>query len=117
MLADGEAFGMSEASLANLRAALFAGSTIDEQDGVWPENWTAVLAFLAVSSQWRVTSIGGGGGGFAPVIPARPLFIGLDYSAAKVGLEAEGFVITPDLWRSLRCIEAEACAAINEAIS
>jgi hypothetical protein len=34
--------------------------------------------------------------------------IGLDYAAARAGLEAEGIEVTPEVWRDLRAIEAGA---------
>jgi len=103
---------MDEQSLANLREALRV-QTEDEHDGVWSENWDTVYAFATVGSQWRVVAIGGGGGGFAPALPSRPFFIGLDYSAVKIALDAEQIVITKELWIGLRIMEAEACAALN----
>lgn len=60
-------------------------------------------AFLAVSTQWR--AVGGLG-------PAR--FIGLDYAAARTGLDAEGIEVTPALWADLRLIELGALEALNE---
>jgi hypothetical protein len=75
-----------------------------------------VQAFLCVSTQWRMSSAGGGGvagmGGGA-VLPIRPLWIGLDYAAVRVALEAEGIAITTELWRGLRIMEDEACATLN----
>ncbi|MFN3971243.1 MAG: DUF1799 domain-containing protein [Gemmobacter sp.] len=61
---------------------------------VWRGHTAAVRAFLAVSTQWRV-----GGAG---------VVIGLDYAAARAGLEAEGTTVTPEVWRDLRAIEAGA---------
>lgn len=62
--------------------------------GLWPGQEGAVLAFHAVATQWRV-----GPSGKAT---------GLDYAAARAGLEAEGIAVTPDDWRGLRAIEAGA---------
>lgn len=108
MLDAAQNFQMDAGSIAALRTVL--GVTPD--DGtceVWASNWPVVEAFLAVSSQWRVTSIGGG---MAPVLP---VYVGLDYSAARVGLDAAGIEVTPVLWSGLRVMEAAACAALNEA--
>ena len=107
MLADARRFGMDEPSLAQLGAAMRAPR--DEGDGVWPENWDIVMAFLAVSSQWRTASVGGG------MSPASLVFVGLDYGAVRAGLEAEQIAITPALWRGLRVMENAATAALNEA--
>jgi len=113
---DARRFGMDAVSLANLQATLSPVADPGEQ-GVWPDNWEIVQAFLAVCLQWRVVNRGGGGfasafgGSIAPVLP---LFIGLDYSAVRAGLDAEGIKVTPELWRGLRVMEAEACTALNE---
>jgi uncharacterized protein DUF1799 len=109
---------MDAQSLAHLVQTLSAPTPIGgDQEGLWPENASTVVAFLAVSLQWRVVSRGGGGfssvfgGSIAPVVP---MFIGLDYSAVRAGLDAEGIEVTPELWRGLRVMEAEACAVLNE---
>lgn len=75
------------------------------QDGteVWRENWDTVCAFAAVLTQWRIAPLGQGG--FR--------YLGLDYSGVRAGLEAEAIALTPDLWRGLRTMEAEACALLN----
>lgn len=101
-------FEMDAESIAALRAVLDA-TPDDGTCEVWECNWPIVEAFLAVSSQWRMTSIGGG---MAPVLP---VYVGLDYSAARVGLDAAGIEVTPGLWSGLRVMEAAACAALNEA--
>jgi hypothetical protein len=111
---------MDAVSLAHLREALrvdTAEGASSEFDGIWPENRAIVEAFLAVSLQWRVSAHGGGGmvspaGG--AIMPIVPLFIGLDYAAVRAGLDAEGIVVTPELWRGLRTMEAAAAAALNE---
>lgn len=66
-----------------------------------------VSAFLSVETQWRTVAIGGG---FAP---SRLLWLGLDYTAVRAGLEAEGFAVTPELWRDLRLMEAAALSELN----
>lgn len=99
---------MDEKSLAALRDMLDAPGTHGDGDTVWAENWPTVEAFLAVSSQWRVVAIGGG------MAPAMPVYIGLDYAAARVGLDAAGIAVTPELWTGLRVMEAAACSALNE---
>jgi len=102
---------MDAQSLAHLAAALDAlwdASTGGDDDGVWPENLETVRAFLAVTTQFRVVSVGGG---FAP---SRLVTMGLDYAGVRAGLDAEGFAITPELWRDLREMEGAAVAALNE---
>lgn len=111
--------GMDAESLRHLTEALGADAdTGVEFDGVWRENVPVVEAFLAVSGQWRVTSRGGGGT-FAPmaggiILPIVPVFIGLDYAAVRVGLDAEGIAVTPELWRGVRAMEQAAVKALNE---
>lgn len=120
MISGMQAAGMDAASLANLREALGnsqPGHGSDEFDGLWREHVPVVDAFLAVSSQWRTASAGAGGmitpaGGV--IAPNALVFIGLDYAAVRVGLDAEGIVVTPELWRDLRTIEAAAASALNE---
>jgi hypothetical protein len=119
---DARRSGMDPQSLANLRETLDAPSSPAADDefgfeGVWPANVAIVEAFLAVSTQFRVTSIGGGGFagmGGALIEPVKPLAMGLDYSAVRVCLDALGVAVTPDLWRGLQVMEVAACAALNE---
>ena len=40
--------------------------------------------------------------------------IGLDYTAVRIGLRAQGIALDPDGWRQLRQIEAGALDAMNE---
>lgn len=57
---------------------------------VWPENWPAWEAFLAVQTQWASGFNG---------------FTGLDYSRVRAGLRAAGIRVTKDLWQKLQYIE------------
>ena len=63
----------------------------------------AAEAFLAVSGQWRLLAPFGG----------KPVFLGLDATAAETNLRLSGVEITPLLWRQLRLIEEGAKAALN----
>lgn len=75
----------------------------DRFDGLWPWHVDAFLAFKEVSTQWRaVAGLGG------------MVVIGLDYTAARNGLEMAGRDITPALWQELTAIEAGAVAAFAE---
>lgn len=69
-----------------------------EPDGtdVWPDNWLAVQAFAALSTQWR---LGPGG-----------QLVGLDYGAIPPTLELLGIERAewPDVFAGLRVMEAEA---------
>lgn len=76
-------------------------------DGLWPEHAAAFEAFLAVSTQWRTTQIGGG------MAPVRTIYVGLDYAAVRAGLDGFGIAQSPTLWQSLRIIEAAARDALN----
>lgn len=106
---DARAFGMDDRQLGNLAETLRGQLTPDaEHIGIWPENAETVRAFLCVATQWRVVALGGG---FAP---SRMLVVGLDYAAARVALDAAMVAVTPELWRGLQTMEAEATAALNE---
>lgn len=107
MLDDARRFNFAPELLTEISEAL-SQTAIEEQDGVWPDNWPIVQAFLAVATQWRVATIGGG------MAPALPILIGLDYAAVRVALDAEAIGVTPELWRGLRVMEDEAVKATNE---
>lgn len=76
----------------------------DPELGVWPENAAAIRAWLIVAGQMRIIS--GGMGGAA--------YLGLDYAAARDGLELAGVALTPDDWARVRIIEASATEALNQ---
>ncbi|MGL5166633.1 MAG: DUF1799 domain-containing protein [Afipia sp.] len=116
---DARRFDMDARSLANLDAALNASVAVAEDyEGLWLEHVPIVEAFLNVASQWRVASLSSGAssiaGGFSS---SRLIFVGLDYSAVRVALDAEGIAITRELWAGLRTMEFAAIAALNEAQS
>lgn len=107
---------MDPTSVARLQAALAAGATrSDEYAGLWPEHVPIVNAFMLVSSQWRVASVGSGmmspAGG---VSSSRLVFIGLDYAAVRIALDAEEIEITRDLWGGIRAMEIAAIEVLNE---
>lgn len=54
-------------------------------------------------SQWRAL----------PQFGARPVWLGLDYSAAEAGLRLAGIAVTPELWADVREIEQGALEALN----
>jgi hypothetical protein len=60
------------------------------------------MAFLAVATQWRVVA---GATGF--------IVTGLDYAAARAGMEGDGIEVTPRLWGDVRIIEAGALQEFN----
>lgn len=75
----------------------------DHDGGVWPENEAAVRAYLAVSSQWRTTSLG----------EAGVHWLGLDYTAVRAGFRLAAVKMAPDLWDQVRLVEAGARDALN----
>ncbi|NCP19071.1 MAG: DUF1799 domain-containing protein [Erythrobacter sp.] len=72
--------------------------------GIWPENWDIVMAFCAISSQWRTEALGRG----------RVLYVGLDYAGVQVGLSMAGLSLGPAQWQGVQVMEAAAIAALNE---
>ncbi len=64
----------------------------------------AVYAFLHISTQFRVVCPGDG----------RVLRSGLDYTAARAGLDLAGVAVTPELWFDIQMIEAGAIEAGHE---
>lgn len=74
---------------------------------VWEENWPVVEAFLFVSTQWRLATVGGAMG------PQMIYWIGLDYTSVKAGLEGAGITATPEIWHGLRIMEAAARKVLN----
>ena len=97
-VADAEAQGLPELAERLRRAA-------SQQSGfkVWRRNWGTLLAFLAVSSQWKTVATATG----------AVYWQGLDYTAALAGLNAEGFKVTPGLWKGVRVMERAARDALN----
>ena len=71
--------------------------------GVWRQNWDIVLAFLSVSTQWRVSALASG----------SVYWVGLDYAGATAGLGAAGVAVTPQLWAGVRTMERAARDALN----
>jgi hypothetical protein len=65
-----------------------------------------VRAFEASMTQWRTAPIGAAG-------TVKVVWLGLDYCAAKVAIEALGLALTGELFAGLRVMELEARAALN----
>lgn len=70
---------------------------------MWRQNWDIVAAFLLVATQWRLIALANGG----------TYWLGLDYSAVKIGHDGAGISLTPPQWRGLRTMEAAARDALN----
>lgn len=77
--------------------------TEDKGFGVWRQNWDALQAFLAVASQWRTCAMATG----------QVYWQGLDYAAARAGLDLAGIEPTPAIWDDVRVMEREARDALN----
>jgi Phage related hypothetical protein (DUF1799) len=90
---------MSEEEIAEISETLTPGL---HGDGIWPDNVEIVEAFLAAASQWRAVGTNVG-----------LIFLGLDYAAARVGIELAGIAVTPELWAGVRLMEAEARYTLN----
>jgi hypothetical protein len=71
--------------------------------GVWRVNMPVVDAFLEVASQWRTAALADG----------RVLWLGLDYTAVRAGLEGAGIALTSTQWRGLGVIERAAASVLN----
>lgn len=48
-----------------------------------------------------------------PVFGGRPVFLGLDHTAAEAGLRLAGIEVTPELWADIRTVEEGAKEALN----
>lgn len=98
---DARVFGADEETVALIEEAERGGT--DGEIEVWAQHWDIVVAFCAVFSQWRVVALAAG-----------PLhYIGLDYTAARAGLDAAGIAVTPRLWDGIRTMESAARQAMN----
>ena len=73
----------------------------DGDEGVWPENEGAVLAFLAICTQFR----------FVSHFDGSLQRTGLDDPAVEVGLRQAGVAVTPELWQSIQMIESGVLSA------
>ncbi len=77
-----------------------------EDDGLWPEHLPAWTAWCAVSGQWRTQAL-------SSLEATRLLWLGLDYTAARAGLDLAGIEMTPGLWAEVRDIESGAIEELN----
>jgi hypothetical protein len=90
---------------ARLGVTIETNGEVEEQTeeiAVWPENWTSLVAWLSIDTQWRVTST-----------MRQLVYIGLDYTAVKAVLDAEGH--GPGIFADIRMMEAAALPHLNEA--
>lgn len=81
-----------------------------EGTALWDLHLPAWCAWQQVCGQWRTLT---------PTVSAmgtsqtRVIWLGLDYTAARAGLEMAGVEITPDLWAEVRAIETGAIEELN----
>lgn len=97
---------MPAEEIEQLQAYLAARNADSSFAGVWPENYAAVDAFLAVASQWRTA---------VTVEKGRltTMWIGLDYAGAAIGWAARGIELTSDLLTGVQIMEMAARLALN----
>lgn len=98
--------GFTEEGIEQLRVALGCGPNTS---AIWRQNVPIVEAFLAVCTQWRVAPVGGG------MMPLSFVYLGLDYAAARAGIDFAGITVTSDVWAGVRFMESVACGALNGA--
>jgi len=98
-VADAEAFGFPAEVIEQLRQSGSANGKVE----IWPENWPIIHAYAAISTQWRTAPIGMG----------AYRYLGLDYTAAKAGLELAGITVTTDQWKGVRVMERAATIELN----
>lgn len=106
----------SEASIrpdiaAAIKSAAFFGLTLEldlpeQVAGLWLEHLPAWQAWCEISGQWRTIALSTEAG-------ARVVWVGLDYAAAKYGLEMAGISVTPACWAEVRLIEEGATEELN----
>lgn len=70
---------------------------------VWPDNMSIVHLFLTIATQWRVASLTDG----------RLHWLGLDYAAARAGLDLAGATASAAQWAGVQVMERAAAAALN----
>ncbi|KJZ21823.1 DUF1799 domain-containing protein [Epibacterium sp. DP7N7-1] len=87
-----------------LRLNTAASAKDQDKAAIWGCNRPALLAFLAIQTQWRVLAQADG----------SRFWVGLDYAAAEPAFRLEGLTLTPTDWVGLRIIEDAARTALNE---
>ena len=73
---------------------------------LWVEHLPAWQAWCAISGQWRTAEL-------STSEEARVVWLGLDYTAARAGLDLAGITMTPDVWDDVRAIETAAIEEMN----
>lgn len=87
----------AEAASFGLTVAEASGEPL----GVWPDNWTAVNVFIAMSTQWRSGGMGA---------------TGLDYNALPAVMRLSGVKPgeRPDVFESIRILEDAALESMRK---
>ena len=77
-----------------------------ESFAVWPENWSALAVFVALSTQWTFTAPGLG----------APSPLGLHYPSVPVVMDMQGVppLERADTFWAVQVLEAEAIRAMRE---
>lgn len=96
---DAHAFGFPAEVIEQLEQMAAPAQRLE----IWPENWPIVQAFTAIATQWRTAPLGLGG----------YRYLGLDYTAAKAGLELAGITLAADQWKGVRMMERAATIELN----
>lgn len=73
---------------------------------IWEEHIPAWRAWCAVSGQLRGLAL-------STMEAAKIIWQGLDYTAAKAGLDLAGIEVSPSVWDEVRTIEAAAVEELN----
>lgn len=82
-------------------AAIEAAERQEDMDvAIWPENWTSVLAFSDVMSQWHQLAMPNG----------KVRYTGLNYAGVRARLDTR---LTDELWADIQIMERAAIEAAN----
>ncbi|MBJ2150603.1 DUF1799 domain-containing protein [Paracoccus sp. IB05] len=73
---------------------------------IWAEHLPAWEAWCAISGQWRTAPL-------STMEQAKVIFLGLDYAAARHGLDLAEVRVSPEIWDDVRSIEAGAIEELN----
>lgn len=86
------------------------GITLPEEEPpaveIWEENIPAWRAWCAVSGQMRIASV-------STMETGRVVWLGLDYAAARAGLELAEISVSAEEWDEVRTIEGAAVEELN----
>lgn len=92
--------GASELAAWGLRAEDFAANSSDELD-IWPDNWSAITAFINLGTQWRLGMRGPTGLVYASIEPTLRL--------CRIPKRE-----WPDVFQAIRAMERDALDVVSE---